>query len=452
MSDNYLKDLFIDEVKGALKGSGSGSGGDTSALEATMNQKFTEVNAKIDGIEIGGRNLLLGSDTAQFVSVGESTLIFGTNVGVADWRATDAIRVTGTGGTTTTFAQLNNIPSRPSLPNQKYALSIYIKNDGENAISARTPIGSGTVQISPGESKRVFLYGTGNGALYASFNLATATAGEAFNFIYWHPKIEYGNKVTDWTPAPEDIVSDVTALETTANQKFTEVNEKIDGIEVGGRNLLLGSDKQKLYGNGGGTMSAETGIAVTEWGATDAIKVTGTGGTSATFAFIANIPSTMSVANRKYTASVYVKNDGDTDVTVKFNGVPSDSVVILSGETKRVVVHGVGNGSAHLQINLSTATAGEAFDLTYWHPKIEEGNIATAWTPAPEDVDERLTSAMDTATAASNAANEADQTATEAYSRAESVGAALTEEVSTINGRINDLEDRVGAIEGSGSV
>jgi hypothetical protein len=43
------------------------------------------------------------------------------------------------------------------------------------------------------------------------------SVGDDFDITYWHPKIEYGPRVTDWIPAPEDAGSDAASLEEIAN-------------------------------------------------------------------------------------------------------------------------------------------------------------------------------------------------------------------------------------------
>ena len=55
------------------------------------------------------------------------------------------------------------------------------------------------------------------------------------------------------------------------------------------------------------------------------------------------------------------------------------------------MLSGTGNGSRYIQFTFVTSTAGEAIDFTYWHPKIELGNMATDWSPAPEDNPDMLT-------------------------------------------------------------
>lgn len=43
----------------------------------------------------------------------------------------------------------------------------------------------------------------GNGTSFIQFNFRTKNAGDAFDFICWHYKIEIGEKTTRWCP-PSD--------------------------------------------------------------------------------------------------------------------------------------------------------------------------------------------------------------------------------------------------------
>lgn len=241
MSDNYLKDLFIDEVKGALKGSSSGGGGDTSALEATMNQKFAEVNAKIDGIQIGGRNLLLGSENIRMIAVYGATINYETGIAITEWGADNAIRATGTGGTNTAFGILANTPATISITGQKYIASIYVKNNGENTITVRFIMpGLVAIQILPGEVRKIEQAGVGNGVQGLQFNLSTSTAGETFDLTYWHPKIEEGTIATAWTPAPEDLDNALSSI----SASLDEIGADVDSNKILITNITSVNDDQ----------------------------------------------------------------------------------------------------------------------------------------------------------------------------------------------------------------
>lgn len=84
----------------------------------------------------------------------------------------------------------------------------------------------------------------------------SATRGEST--IYW-VKIEKGNKATDWTPAPEDIENDLSAVEkrvTSAEQKLTSTQWSLWFTEVVNNSVATSTkftmDKNGLHIKGGG--------------------------------------------------------------------------------------------------------------------------------------------------------------------------------------------------------
>ena len=164
-----------------------------------------------------------------------------------------------------------------------------------------------------------------------------------------------------------------------------QAKEKIDNLQIGGRNLLLKSATKHISANSGATLAFTDGVSVAEWGATDAIRCTGTGGTDTTFGIMYGVSvNATSVSGQEYVHSIYIRNDGESRLRVMNNNL-GGSIYVEVGESRRVVLNGTGNGEANLALLFRTATAGDAIDITYWHPKIELGNAATDWSPAPED-------------------------------------------------------------------
>ena len=169
-----------------------------------------------------------------------------------------------------------------------------------------------------------------------------------------------------------------------------QAQDKIDNLQIGGRNLLLKSATKHISAVSGAALTFKDGEPVAEWGATDAIRCTGTGGSNGAFASLAGVSvKSISVSDQEYVHSIYIRNNGANRITTDNNLGSIESV--QSGESRRVVLKSKGNGKNYLQINFYTAAAGDAIDITYWHPKIELGNMATDWSPAPEDNPDMLT-------------------------------------------------------------
>ena len=145
-------------------------------------------------------------------------------------------------------------------------------------------------------------------------------------------------------------------------------------------------------GSGDGrTMSTQSGVSVSEWGCTDALRVYGKSGASSALCLLINNSTHgltvdyTSVSGQKYTPSIYVKNNHSTNaMTINFNGLTTEQS-INPNEVKRVILDATGNGHSSLQFTISASGVNKDYDLTFWHPKIELGNIATPWIPAVGD-------------------------------------------------------------------
>ena len=182
-----------------------------------------------------------------------------------------------------------------------------------------------------------------------------------------------------------------------AYHKAQSAKDSVDNLEIGGRNLILNSKTKKIskYKD---TITTETGITVSEWGTKNAIRSYGVCSSSTIFGTLATGSSSpTSVSGQAYVHSIYVKNNGGTAISISNNGL-GGSRTIQPGESTRVIIYGTGNGTNYLQFVFNSSKLGDAVDIIYWHPKIEIGDKATDWTPAPEDVDEGIKDAARTAT------------------------------------------------------
>lgn len=81
------------------------------------------------------------------------------------------------------------------------------------------------VPFSEGDLKKT--YGSSDAVAYTSVSLQLVSNG---SIHFKKVKIEYGNKATDWTPAPEDVDQQITAAETIASQTA----DKFEWIVKGG--------------------------------------------------------------------------------------------------------------------------------------------------------------------------------------------------------------------------
>lgn len=261
------------------------AGGTTNSLDTQTVVVLTDVS----NLEIGGRNLLLNSKSKKITDYQGTKLTFTDNVAVSEWGATDAIGVKGSNGATNEIGFLGGTVYRESIKEMKYAHSIYIKNTGIGKIAVSNNLGIRT-EINAGESKRVVIYGNGNGMSYLQFVFVSEST--EFNFIYWHPKIEEGNRVTDWTPAPEDMETLVITLSNEAHTITTDKN-----------------------GNGGNFADCETTVQV--YNGTQDV----TAQTTYTVTKSNGITGTWDGTNHKYKVTALSTDDGYVDIKAVYNGI-----------------------------------------------------------------------------------------------------------------------------------
>ena len=170
-----------------------------------------------------------------------------------------------------------------------------------------------------------------------------------------------------------------------------ETKGKVDG-GVGARNLLLNSAEPIVYSDDL-TLAVTRNVAVPEWGATDATRITGSGGVYNYVCYVGGKAENIAYgkyigeSGKNYTISVYIKNNHSTNKCGVRINLPYDPgyTMIDPGATMKVEQTATGNGNVRLAIFFSTENVGEAFDFTIWHPMIETGTMPTDWTPAPED-------------------------------------------------------------------
>ncbi len=218
---------------------------------------------------------------------------------------------------------------------------------------------------------------------------------------------ELTNKVASNTTKIEQN-SDAIKLQA---KSITETSNKVDNLQIGGRNLILNSKDLKKW-------TKESGISVTQEG--EWFKVLNTSHSNSRWGIYIDIsvePNTM------YTLSVYCKN-GNKAPYVGGGPMPKSGLSfgyntgVSNAENGTRYINTLTTGSSHdtwriyLCINPSATGQYVYFKL----PKLEKGNKATDWTPAPEDVDEAInTERTERQSAIETKANEITAKVSETY-------------------------------------
>lgn len=251
-SSNFLK--FYKDANGNYKLAISAESILLGSSKKSVETAINDVQTSVNNVEVGGRNLLLKSETRMITAHSGATATDEYGVEVTEWNTTDAMRFYGTGGTSTIFGTIGGTSNAgPSKTDQQYVASIYVKNNhATNPVTiSANHMDSTFVTVQPLGVMRVVLVGVGNGWGYQQFNFKTAAVGDEFDITYWHPKLEVGNKPTDWTPAPEDMATNESLAETnslaseaqakaeTANSLIAQLQESIAMLVTDGNGTSL---------------------------------------------------------------------------------------------------------------------------------------------------------------------------------------------------------------------
>lgn len=408
---------------------------DVTALETTMNQKFTEVNDKVDNIQVGGRNLIRNS-----YIINSNCTTFTYDKATNTW---DCVAAPGSNA----FGYGFKISSGRNIiipRGRTFIVSLEVKPDvdskwwfdGNNSYSGNTTNSNDNDDMSKRKNssrslvagrwtKVWFSYTAKEDVDYELFDSGTiwgivTTDNEIdVHFQFRNVMGELATIPSEYTPALEDV-----------DQQFAEVNTRIDNIQVGGRNLLLNSDFSQGRTNWDGANST-TIIVITSDDKT-VLEIDSTTSTS-TVRGLANYVLQNVELSTSYTLSgkVYVEQSATISVGAWYanngwNSIKEFSVQVEPGWHN---LHSTFTSDSVYDNLIVGFGVSKGLKALLYHPKLEKGTIATDWTPAPEDL--------------SSVANTAATQAQEALDKAAALEAKLNSLTMTINTTTGNLEWRV---------
>ena len=269
----------------------------------------------------------------------------------------------------------------------------------------------------------------------SSIGLVTKDCTSAITWQIRHVKGELGNKPTDWTPAPEDVNGKIVNVETIANQTakkfewivkggdsssnftltdrvadlvaerinfkglvtFSGLNtdakneigkvaqSKVDGLEIGGRNLIINSNLSRTLTNvTNDGCSNMTVVSDSVYG--HALKFTAVNQRRVFWA-----TSNVWVKNKTYTVS-FVAKSSVTGQKIRPSRATADwgDDITLTTSYARYTTK-ITSLDTNAGGTLSFSCTNAVGDITITNVKLEVGNKATDWTPAPEDVSQDAT-------------------------------------------------------------
>jgi len=202
----------------------------------------TDIETAIDGIEVGGRNLIISSDVTPRTYV-----------------ASDGSLTSAGGHFLTDFIEVK--------ANEFYTISMLLQRNGYSRI-AYYDIDKNFIKRDLFQNQEI-----------------TQIKPEQDGFIRWAPdvnisisdyvpgyKIERGNKATDWTPAPEDTLARFDHIETEWTQTFDTFSQTVAGID--GR---VSKQEQTVSGMESVVYDPETGLSSLNTQLANLIQVAVTG-------------------------------------------------------------------------------------------------------------------------------------------------------------------------------
>lgn len=175
----------------------------------------------INGISVGGRNLIRGSGTLTddyYAGVG--------SIYPNGWNGCKAVRTTG--AWQGYYIKLKDIVERNNIQSgDTVTLSIWVSVDSIDEVT--TPDmslfrakdggltqGYGSIKLKSGKWVRLTSTFVLSSKLQNTARFE-AHANTSYGMLWSAPKLEKGNRATDWTPAPEDVDSLISAAQSTAN-------------------------------------------------------------------------------------------------------------------------------------------------------------------------------------------------------------------------------------------
>lgn len=397
------------------------------AIKANSVDVTRDIKSAVDGIQVGGTNLISNSGTDIVI---ESK----TTDGFPQWKNKSVYQNLIPGKTYTFSVSATNTNGVEQASVRIYKDSLngkYINKEATHWF------------FNADGERHSFTFTTPNDAIPYDILLYAGPMGtlqgKNFTTTYHHPQLELGNKSTSWSPAPEDtsaeiksakeaaikVASDqinihVNELTTsfddklnkrvnevkTASEKFTSdgieqtvtkitnvkndvdrLGDKVNGIQVGGRNLLISTSENEISGKAysfanyqisGGLQPNKT-YTLSGWARVD-----------------------QDALNHKQWVMVYVYADDwswsvnlniDASATSKYNKLTFTTPV--GKQLHPYVTVYLSHPDGGTNENNNDAISGKAYIKKL---KLEEGNFATDYTHAPEDIDKKIdTQTLDSA-------------------------------------------------------
>ncbi|MCT8388340.1 phage tail spike protein [Leuconostoc lactis] len=237
-------------------------------------------------------------------------------------------------------------------------------------------------------------------------------------------------------------ISSIKQTATSISQSVADVNGRIDNISVGGTNLLLGS--QDFTGTGTERWVISGTIVANAYQGLSAVQSAGVW--SGPKYQESNLVSRWGALDtvHTFTLSEWVRNTSTTQVDIKFYGdnvqgsgltvatLPANSDWIrVSAQFKFLVA----TPSSGARIRFEPITAVTGGYVQHAGMKLESGTLASSYSPAPEDTDNKISTVSQTVDSISSIVSDPTTGLTKRVQTAEG-------SVSTVQSNVSDLQSK----------
>lgn len=452
-----------------------------SSLELTANSLTTRVGnteTAISSLQIGGRNLILNSDFTKGSNIFFAISTNGVTISVvADPTYTNCLKViplsSGSGYYgINTEGKLTNVLQTGS----HYSYSFYLKADAAMTVYVGyqgSSISNSTAFNVTTSWQRFKIENELDSNNNRSLRFYTASGTSAFYVT--RIKFEQGTKCTDWMPAPEDIDSSIASVKdyatTTINSNVSTINQTTTSIQaqvtslqssVSTINTTLGNKAEKSTVES--ISNSVTSLNTTLNGITGRVSSLETNTTTLTTKL-----NDLNVGGRNLliTSNAYkgywldingeLQTNSTTDVMRDYISVIPGEVLIFQKENSeeyfRYNWYDVNKNYISREPNRNNlfklTVPQNAYYLWISYPntgrlKIEKGNIPTDWTPAPEDVENEITTVQETVTS-----NTTEISALKNSISLKVDSTTLNSYKDTVNGQINTINSSISSMQSS---
>lgn len=250
-------------------------------------------------------------------------------------------------------------------------------NEAINSLNTKWDVANGQIQGKVTEIQVQDLLNRGHYATQEWSQGQINLTKDQFNVDIKKVTSDLNSRVNEVKTASEKFTSDgieqtVRKITDVKNQ-VDDVNDKVNNLKVGGRNLLTNTNKDI-------SVTSHTTDGYPAWAF---VKTTFIFEHGKTYTFSTEARNS---TNKVTEASIRVF-DGSTNTQVGIYAFPADG-------NRHSVTFTVPNDNHNYYLYYYAGHAGinPGVDVTttYHHPKLELGNMATDWTPAPEDVDSKF--------------------------------------------------------------